>query len=481
MPASRCALRLPSRESSRPAQATPPAPRRADRQARGGRPAGRRGRAGSADADGLVTGSREKRRRVPLASIPARMQQAVLAIEDRRFYGHPGIDPISVVGAVVTNLTSTRRQPVGRSTVTQQLSRMFFLSEEFNAELQSGQRLVSPQGARSLHGGHSRDQSDQGRDPRAVSERRLPRQPRVVCAARRRRSGAHLLRQGRQQPLALRSRADRRASFRIRISTRRSSIASARRNDAISCCRRWPRPSSSPRDAAERASNDPITVVARAVDNEAPYFVDYLGEELQAEFPGITQRTGALDIFTTLDLNLQRYAQEAVRDGLAKVDQITRASASASRVPHRRRSSRSIRELARSSRWSAGGSTTSRSSTARRPPGVNPDPRSSRSCIWPPSSAPPTRAAPISRRPRWCGTSRRRGPTISRSGRRATTTASTTASSRCVARSRCRETSRPSRWPNKPVSIRWRRCGRRRKSGVRRSRVIRRSLSACSS
>jgi penicillin-binding protein 1B len=73
--------------------------------------------------------------------------------------------------------------------------------------------------------------------------------------------------------------------------------------------------------AAERASNDPINVVTRAVDNEAPYFVDNLGEELQADFPGITQRTGALDVFTTLDLNLQRYAQDAVRDGLAKVDQ----------------------------------------------------------------------------------------------------------------------------------------------------------------
>ena len=89
---------------------------------------------------GLVTGTREKRRRVPLSAIPSRMQQALLAIEDRRFYSHPGIDPISLVGAVVTNVTSSRRYPVGRSTVTQQLSRMFFLSEEFNAELQSGTR-----------------------------------------------------------------------------------------------------------------------------------------------------------------------------------------------------------------------------------------------------------------------------------------------------------------------------------------------------
>ena len=50
---------------------------------------------------GLVTGTREKRRRVPIEAIPKRMQEAVLAIEDRRFYMHPGIDPISLVGVTL--------------------------------------------------------------------------------------------------------------------------------------------------------------------------------------------------------------------------------------------------------------------------------------------------------------------------------------------------------------------------------------------
>ena len=42
----------------------------------------------------LIPEAREKRRNVPLAQIPARVRQAVLAIEDRRFYDHPGVDPI---------------------------------------------------------------------------------------------------------------------------------------------------------------------------------------------------------------------------------------------------------------------------------------------------------------------------------------------------------------------------------------------------
>jgi penicillin-binding protein 1B len=75
-------------------------------------------------------------------------------------------------------------------------------------------------------------------------------------------------------------------------------------------------------DAADRAQKEPIAVVARAVDNEAPYFVDYVGDVLDTTFPGIAARPGTLDIYTTLDLNLQRYAQDAVRDGIANVDAI---------------------------------------------------------------------------------------------------------------------------------------------------------------
>ena len=56
----------------------------------------------------LMSGPREKRRRVALDVIPNRMQEAVLAIEDRRFYYHPGVDPIRMVGALVTNVFGNR-------------------------------------------------------------------------------------------------------------------------------------------------------------------------------------------------------------------------------------------------------------------------------------------------------------------------------------------------------------------------------------
>jgi penicillin-binding protein 1B len=75
-------------------------------------------------------------------------------------------------------------------------------------------------------------------------------------------------------------------------------------------------------DAAERAQQEPIAVAARAVDNEAPYFVDYVGETLDRAYPGLVSKPGTLDVFTTLDLNLHRYAQDAVREGITAVDAI---------------------------------------------------------------------------------------------------------------------------------------------------------------
>ena len=60
---------------------------------------------------------REKRRRVPLATIPMRMQQAVLAIEDQNFYLHPGVNPFTTIGAVLTNVFGDKPYLVGGSTI----------------------------------------------------------------------------------------------------------------------------------------------------------------------------------------------------------------------------------------------------------------------------------------------------------------------------------------------------------------------------
>ena len=68
----------------------------------------------------------EQRRDVPLSKISAYLKDAVIAIEDHRYYHHPGIDPIGLSRAAFSNLRTDSTQ--GGSTITQQLARTLFLS-----------------------------------------------------------------------------------------------------------------------------------------------------------------------------------------------------------------------------------------------------------------------------------------------------------------------------------------------------------------
>ena len=72
---------------------------------------------------------KENRSIVPLRDIPKPLVQAILAIEDRRFYTHWGVDPIRLLRALVTDIVA-RRPEQGGSTITQQLARNLFLTHE---------------------------------------------------------------------------------------------------------------------------------------------------------------------------------------------------------------------------------------------------------------------------------------------------------------------------------------------------------------
>jgi penicillin-binding protein 1A len=69
----------------------------------------------------------EQRRDVPLDQIATDLQRAVVAVEDRRFFVHKGVDPVSVARAVVRDVR-TGSLAEGASTLTQQLARTLFLS-----------------------------------------------------------------------------------------------------------------------------------------------------------------------------------------------------------------------------------------------------------------------------------------------------------------------------------------------------------------
>ena len=81
-------------------------------------------------ADKVLIGEfgEERRKVIPLNEIPLSMRNAVIATEDDRFYSHGGVDYIGVLRAGVANLRGHLAQ--GASTITMQVARNFFLSNE---------------------------------------------------------------------------------------------------------------------------------------------------------------------------------------------------------------------------------------------------------------------------------------------------------------------------------------------------------------
>jgi penicillin-binding protein 1B len=269
----------------------------------------------------MTSGAREKRRRVELASIPKRMQEAVLAIEDQSYYSHPGVNPFSVIRAVIVNLFSRGKYPIGGSTITQQLARMFFLTDEFNTELQSGTRsyrrklqeafmslvlerraskdeilelylndvYLGQRGSFAIHGVAEASRLFFGKDVANLTVGEA-----ALIAGVIQNPGLH-------SPFVNPKNAAERRNVVLRAMAEEDYITA---------------------DVAERATREPLQVAARGVDNEAPYFVDMVGQEIAEKFPGLTAQENSVDVHTTLDINLQRLALDAVRDGLAHVDEM---------------------------------------------------------------------------------------------------------------------------------------------------------------
>jgi penicillin-binding protein 1B len=267
----------------------------------------------------MTDGAREKRRRVSLTVIPKRVQDAVLAIEDQSYYSHPGVNPFSVLRSILVNAFGSNKYPVGGSTITQQLARMFFLTDEFNNELSSGTRsyrrkvqeafmslvlerraskdeilelylndvYLGQRGSFAIHGVAEAARLFFGKDVANLTVGEA-----ALIAGVIQNPGLH-------SPFVNPKNAVERRNIVLRAMADEEYITA---------------------DVAQRAIHEPLQIAPRSVDNEAPYFVDMVGQQIAEQFPGLTAQANAVTVHTTLDINLQRLALDAVRDGLARVD-----------------------------------------------------------------------------------------------------------------------------------------------------------------
>ena len=128
--------------------------------------------AGRSRLRGEMRGARCARSR----SLPPYLPKAFIAIEDRRFYSHFGIDPIGHRAAPSSPTCMRRGVSQGGSTITQQLAKNLFLTQE---------RTLCAQDAGAGAGALARAQIHQERDPRALSQPRLFRRRRLWRRSRR--------------------------------------------------------------------------------------------------------------------------------------------------------------------------------------------------------------------------------------------------------------------------------------------------------
>jgi penicillin-binding protein 1B len=240
--------------------------------------------------------------------IPRPMVEAVLAIEDRRFYDHPGIDPIGIAGAVFRNVFGNKAYLASGSTLTQQLVKNTFLTPEktpkrkmtewfmsvvLETRLTKDQILqlylndvsLGQRGSFAIHGVAEASRLFFAKDIANVNAVEAATIAGVIQSP------------SRLSPFNNPERAKDRRNVVLRAMVDAGFMSS---------------------DAAERAVREPLGIVQRALESEAPYFVDYISQELQSKYPS----AGTVDVYTTLDVHLQRVAQDALRDGLTRLDEI---------------------------------------------------------------------------------------------------------------------------------------------------------------
>ena len=255
--------------------------------------------------------TREKRRLVPFQDLPSNLVSAIVATEDRRFFQHKGVDYLRILKAAYVDIRSGRPQQ-GASTITMQLARSLFLTpqrtlkrklEETIVAFQLERRLskqeifeyycnkvyLGQRGGFSISGFGEAAQVYFGKDAGSLT---LPEAAFLAGIIR----GPNLYSPYRNRDWALK---------------RRNQVLDAMEDTGAIDAKQH-----------DEATATPLRVVpSYEVANEAPYFVDMIKDQLLQSYSEEDLISGSFRIYTTLDMNLQRAAVEAMRAGMAEVDQ----------------------------------------------------------------------------------------------------------------------------------------------------------------
>ncbi len=247
----------------------------------------------------------ERRILTPLPQIPEHFRRAVIAVEDVRFFEHPGLDYIGILRAAWTNLRRGGKVE-GASTITQQLARSLFLSSErtfdrkvrelvlaYKMELASTKEQILETYLNQIYFGQgaygvaSAAQSYFGKDLSGLTVAEaaflagLPKSPNHFS------------------PFKNYARAKKRQEHVLTRMEEAGFLTSAER---------------------EQAAAEPLSFRRPGSEQTAPYFVEYVRQLLIAKYGEAMVYKGGLNVMTTLNLDMQRAAEAAFATGLRELD-----------------------------------------------------------------------------------------------------------------------------------------------------------------
>ncbi len=265
----------------------------------------------------LITGlsddaNRTKRRLITYDELPQNVVNSVLAIEDRKFFEHNGVNYISMAGWAWHDLVGDRKHRGGASTITMQLAKQLFVADTGTIkykitqimvafhleshftkkqifELYANQVPLGQHGSFAINGFGEAAQTYFGKDVRQLDV--------AECAL----LAGIIQSPSRLSPFRHADRA---------IDRRNLVLDSMVETGAIT------------HDQAERAKAEPLHLSEQSVDaREAPYFVDLVHDQLLQKLGDRDFNREGLRIYTSLDPDLQREATDAVESTVHVVDE----------------------------------------------------------------------------------------------------------------------------------------------------------------
>jgi len=258
--------------------------------------------------------NRTKRRLVSYHEIPPRLVQAIVAIEDRDFFNHGGVNYLRIAKCAVADVI-THHKTCGGSTLTQQLAKNLFLSPEkrlkrkmievlitFQLEARFNKQQIFEMYANEMNLGHrgSYEINGVGEAAQAFFGKNLSQLDLAQCAT----LAGLLQNPSYRNPYRHPERAMERRNIVLDSMVETGAITA----------------SEAARAKAERLLLAPPNIDA----SEAPYFVDLVHDQLVQRIGDQDLSHQSLRIYTSLDPELQRAASEAVEIGMRNVDEIVR-------------------------------------------------------------------------------------------------------------------------------------------------------------